>query len=99
MGLQCFVQADLDKDYDTHVITGFDLVIGNNYTAHHFIKFLFEQRYDVVEFVRKQGIGIGDDVIFEYKGSYGDHTEHWAMSDLADFFRAQEKVMDWEDQP
>lgn len=97
MAIQCIKQEDMfDVDYDTFVITGFELVIGNNYTAHHFVRFLCEQRPDVVEFLDKQQIGLGDDVIFEYSGSHGNHSEHWAMSDLSDFLRAEQKRMDWE---
>lgn len=94
MGLQCFNQEDFDAEYDKYVITGFELAIGNNYTAHHFVRFLCEQRPDVVEFMNQQRIALGDDVIFEFRGSYGNHTEHWAMSDLVDFLRAEEKRME-----
>jgi len=76
-------------EYDTHYISGFSLSIGNNYTDHHFIKFLAQQRPDIIEHLRSMPGDMGDDVIFEYKGTYHpEHRDVWAMSDLVDFLNA-----------
>jgi len=75
-------------DYDTHVISGFRLSIGNNYTDHHFIKFLNQQHPDIIQHLWDMPSDLGDDVVFEYRGTYGEHCDVFAMSDLVDFLNA-----------
>jgi len=86
MTIQMQAQYDAVNEFTTHHISGFNLQIGNNYTADHFIRFLMEQRQDVIDLLAS--VELDDDVVFEFRGTYGNHHEHWAMSDLADYLRA-----------
>lgn len=82
--LNCF-----DEEETEHTITGFSLNLGNNYTLEHFVNALFEceDGLAVVELIYWHGIALGDQVTFEYQGSYGHHCDSWVMCDLMDYLR------------
>ena len=85
--LQSFEQPDLFGELQTHhVITGFNLAIGNNYTLAHFFDFMREQNPDILDALASV-CTLDATICFEYKGSYGFHVETVSGSDFFDYMR------------
>jgi hypothetical protein len=86
------VEMALDKsrEYMIYTISGFHLDIGNNYTDDHFVKFLHEQRPDIIEYVRTK-VGSDDEIVFQYTGKFGTHEDIFVGVDFFDFVHSVER--------
>lgn len=86
-----------EGDYAIYTFSGFRLSLGNNYTHQHFIEALKSEQPKIADEIRS--FGLNDEVVFQYKGSYGDHEDVWAVSDLVDFLRENVEEADNEMSP
>jgi hypothetical protein len=68
-----------------HLITNFNLNLGNNYTSQHFADALNEEQPDIIEYL--SSINLSDSVIFKYNGKYGKHEDKWSVYDLWDYLK------------
>jgi hypothetical protein len=68
-----------------HLITDFNLNLGNNYTSHHFADALKDEQPDIVDYL--SSLDYSDSVIFKYNGKYGKHEDKWSLYDLWDFLK------------
>ncbi len=79
------------EEWVEHIISDFDIDLGNNFTYDHFMREIHQNQV-FMDYYENE-ISLADDVTFKCKGKYGNITEETCGSDMNDHFRSYDREL------